>query len=91
MGTGDSTERLTRQTSSYRQAHVTAADLRKPCIGDRLWTWADDHDQVRRRGVSRRIWALRTDVINVLPSNKEGKFHTSFLHKGAPIVHFWLP
>jgi len=47
----------------------------------------DGHDQVR--GITENMCSLRTDVINVLPSNQEGKLHAFFLrHMRAPMVHF---
>lgn len=61
---------------------------RSPCFGDRLWTWADDHDS--SDGIIENMDSLRMDAVNVPPSNKESK---TFLHhkdKRAPMVHFGM-
>lgn len=55
--------------------------LRSPWFVDRLWTWADDHESI-----TENMHSLRTDVIIVLPSNKEFNLHTSF--PPSPTVHF---
>ena len=65
------------QTDIFLQAgSCVPACLRRPCFGDSLWTWADDHE-----GIAENPHSLRTDVIKSVIFTR-----LSIRHGCAPVV-----